>query len=325
MKEDNIQQELRELKILNKIAFQLNGASELEEALQTTLKHMVELMQMQTAWIWLLHPDSNSVFLSASHNLPPALTQHPERLSGWCYCIDKYLANNLESAANISEITCTRLKDLAEGTNELRYHASVPLYASDKKIGLLNMLSKTSGQLTKRQLDLLHTIGDLLSVAIDRARLFEKSKTAGVMEERQRLARQIEQNLTNTIDQLLLKITRFQSGENPDKSNQQLTELKQMVINLQNSIGQSLNDLSASSTTAIPDNPIQYPSSPLTRREFEVLELLKKGKTNKTIAAQLFISERTVKFHVSTILGKLNARNRTNAVQIAVTKGIISF
>lgn len=63
----------------------------------------------------------------------------------------------------------------------------------------------------------------------------------------------------------------------------------------------------------------------LTAREMEVLELLGTGKTNKEIGADLFITERTVKFYVSAILGKLNASNRTEAVTIAVQRGIISL
>jgi DNA-binding NarL/FixJ family response regulator len=65
------------------------------------------------------------------------------------------------------------------------------------------------------------------------------------------------------------------------------------------------------------------PFEPLTPREDEVLELLAQGLQNKEIAQKLVISERTVKFHVSAILGKLAAGNRTEAVAIAVQRGLI--
>jgi NarL family two-component system response regulator LiaR len=64
---------------------------------------------------------------------------------------------------------------------------------------------------------------------------------------------------------------------------------------------------------------------PLTEREMEVLHLLGTGKTNKEIGAELYITERTVKFYVSAILGKLGASNRTEAVTLAVQRGIISL
>ena len=61
----------------------------------------------------------------------------------------------------------------------------------------------------------------------------------------------------------------------------------------------------------------------LTPRELEVLPLLATGQLNKEIADTLDITERTVKFHVSSILGKLGAGNRTEAVSIAAQRGLI--
>lgn len=74
---------------------------------------------------------------------------------------------------------------------------------------------------------------------------------------------------------------------------------------------------------------IQTHSSPapaaLTEREHDVLELLAQGLPNKEIAARLTITERTVKFHVSSLFGKLNATNRTEAVTLAAQQGLISL
>ena len=64
---------------------------------------------------------------------------------------------------------------------------------------------------------------------------------------------------------------------------------------------------------------------PLTPREIEVLELLAEGLPNKAIADRLRISDQTVKFHVSSISGKLGAANRTDAVRRAVRRGLITL
>lgn len=60
----------------------------------------------------------------------------------------------------------------------------------------------------------------------------------------------------------------------------------------------------------------------LTRREREVLELLAGGHRNKQIAAQLQLSEKTVRNHISTILGKLHVNDRTEAALLAVRHGL---
>ena len=63
----------------------------------------------------------------------------------------------------------------------------------------------------------------------------------------------------------------------------------------------------------------------LTPREREVLQALARGLGNKQIAAQLGVSERTVKFHVSSLFAKLGAGNRTEAVTIAARAGLVSI
>jgi len=63
----------------------------------------------------------------------------------------------------------------------------------------------------------------------------------------------------------------------------------------------------------------------LTPREREVLEALARGLGNKQIAAELGVSERTVKFHVSSLFAKLGAGNRTEAVTIAARAGLVSI
>ncbi len=60
-----------------------------------------------------------------------------------------------------------------------------------------------------------------------------------------------------------------------------------------------------------------------TRRELEVLQLLAQGLTNRQMAERLGVSEHTVKFHVTALLGKLNARTRAEAVARAIRLGLL--
>ncbi len=61
----------------------------------------------------------------------------------------------------------------------------------------------------------------------------------------------------------------------------------------------------------------------ITPRELEILQLIASGLSNREIASRLFVSENTVKTHSSRLFDKLNARRRTQAVQIAKEQGLI--
>ena len=64
---------------------------------------------------------------------------------------------------------------------------------------------------------------------------------------------------------------------------------------------------------------------PLTSRELEVLEMLVKGLSNKEIGARLYVAEVTVKQHVSHLFQKLNVSDRTQAVTVALQRGIVQL
>ncbi len=192
-----------ELTILNRIAEALNYEVDLPRALQSALENIVKLFDLNTGWIYLLEAETKKYYVAATLHLPPALANHPRRLGGTCYCLDTYRDGDMDGAANINAITCSRLKGLKEGTEGLRYHASIPLYTQTQQLGVLNVASTDWREIADDDLRLLHTVGDLLSIAIQRARLFQKSKEIGAINERNRLAREIH----DTIAQGLVAIT----------------------------------------------------------------------------------------------------------------------
>lgn len=70
-------------------------------------------------------------------------------------------------------------------------------------------------------------------------------------------------------------------------------------------------------------DPKAIAKSNISKREYEVLELMAGGLSNQEIASRLFISESTVKTHVSHIFSKLGAKRRTQAITIARQKGLL--
>jgi two-component system NarL family sensor kinase len=196
----------RELTILNEIAAALNQEVDLGAALNTALRKVADLLHLRTGWIWLLQEDcDDNSYLAAAQNLPPALRDNPQSMEGACHCLRTFRAGDLSGAANINVVFCSRLWEYVDGTDGLRYHTSVPLYASHgKKLGVLNVADTDWRELSADDLRLLHTIGDLLSITIERARLFARSRQIGASEERMRLAREIHDTLGQNLAAIIL-------------------------------------------------------------------------------------------------------------------------
>lgn len=207
---DKLRRRNRDLSILNSIAQALNRSVDLNESLQAALAQVADLLDLQTGWVWLL-PESGQgeaevSYLAATQNLPPALAHNRERMEGSCYCLRTFEEGDLEGAANVNVVECSRLHGLVDGTDGLRYHASIPLYAHEKKLGVLNVASTDWRRLSTEDLQLLYTVGDLLGIAIERARLFARSAELGAAEERNRLAREIHDTLAQGLTAVSLHL-----------------------------------------------------------------------------------------------------------------------
>jgi len=113
-------------------------------------------------------------------------------------------------------------------------------------------------------------------------------------------------------DQLADMVRRVARGEYP--INESLSSRPELA-------GKILNQFQALSGKTEVETLI----SPLTARETEILNYVAQGNSNKQTAAKLSISEQTIKNHVASIMVKLNANARTQAVVIAVQQGLISI
>jgi two-component system NarL family sensor kinase len=229
---DKLRRRNRELSILNSIAQAFNRSVDLDQALQAALAQVAELLDLQTGWIWLLHEDTDRSYLAASQNLPPALAQNPQRMEGSCYCLKTYRRGDLDGAANVNVVECSRLYGLVDGTDGLRYHSSIPLYAHGKKLGVLNVASPDWRRLSQDDLRLLYTVGDLLSIAVERARLFDKSTQLGALEERNRLAREIHDTLAQGLTAVSLQLESADALLEAEADLERVRKTVQQALNL---------------------------------------------------------------------------------------------
>ncbi|MEW5957659.1 MAG: GAF domain-containing sensor histidine kinase [Chloroflexota bacterium] len=232
---DPVQRRNRELFILHQIAAALNGEVNLDQALQTALAKVAELFDLHTGWIFLKRQESDKFYLAATQNLPPALAKDSCRLmAGSCYCLDSYKAGGLDRKDRVNVITCSRLDGLVAGTDGLRYHASIPLCAHQKHLGVLNVASAESHWWVSSAeiLRLLHTVGDLLSLAIERAYLFEQSTQLGVIQERNRLAREIHDTLAQSLTGIALHLETADAMLETNADRQRVRQTVQKALTL---------------------------------------------------------------------------------------------
>jgi len=127
-------------------------------------------------------------------------------MAGPCYCLNTYRAGDLRGAANVNVVRCSRLAQLVEGNNDLQCHASIPLYADDRKLGILNVASRDWRELSPDELDLLYTVGALVSLAVERTRLAAQSVELAAVEERNRLAREIHDTLAQSLAAISMQL-----------------------------------------------------------------------------------------------------------------------
>jgi two-component system NarL family sensor kinase len=203
-----------ELSILNDVARALNASVDLPALLARALEKVAELLGLRTGWVLLFDETSGEPYVAAAQDLPPGLGQEPLFTTGWCYCLESFRDGEFDDAANVGVVYCSRLRKpaLAKGrTAGLQYHASVPLQVPDdggglRRLGMLNVAGPEWRELGADELSLLHTIGDMLSVGVERARLHARRLEAAQTEERNRLAREIHDTIAQDLSAITFQL-----------------------------------------------------------------------------------------------------------------------
>jgi two-component system NarL family sensor kinase len=196
--------------VLKEVAEALNSATTEELAAGEALSRMASLLGVETGWVWLRDPAADRFYNAAVQSLPPYL-QEPVRMTGRsCWCLELFRSGQL-TARNIDVVECSRLAPAVASpqaalTQGLRCHASVPLYAGEKPLGVMNLAMRGWRRLTRQELDLLTTIADQVGVAIERARLGEKSIERARADERSRIARDVHDTLAQGFTAVALHI-----------------------------------------------------------------------------------------------------------------------
>jgi sigma-B regulation protein RsbU (phosphoserine phosphatase) len=166
------------LTTLNRIAEALNQAVDVSGVLDGALADLVELLELETAWVFLRDPAAedrrfgSGYVLAAHHNLPPALDPNgSDAWDGKCRCQELTDDELLGQAHN--QINCSRLHSVSGDRHGLNVHASVALRSGDHVLGILNLAAPDWGHFDPAALSLLTTAGSQMGTALERARLYD--------------------------------------------------------------------------------------------------------------------------------------------------------
>jgi diguanylate cyclase (GGDEF)-like protein/PAS domain S-box-containing protein len=194
LRETDLERSNQVLNGLYRIAEGLNQVVSQKAVAETALEKALELPEVQAGWIFL-REDEAGFRLAAARNLPAVLTDDGV-MDGVCDCQRRLLAGELDSVTNILE--CERLKAARGDTGGLRYHASVPLWAGDRMMGIMNLVGADQGLFGEAELKILYGIGNQVAVALERARLHEQLEL--LVEERTAALRASEARLLAIIE-----------------------------------------------------------------------------------------------------------------------------
>jgi two-component system NarL family sensor kinase len=164
---------------------------------------VIELLDLHTGWLFLY--DEQGAFTIASyHELPPALAYPGPAWDDTCECQRLARSGDLHAAAQVVE--CSRLRDATGDRQGLAYHASVPLVKGDRLLGILNVATPQWDVFTPQDIEILSAIGHQIATAIERTQLAEQATRVALVEERNRLAREVHDTLAQELTGIALQL-----------------------------------------------------------------------------------------------------------------------
>lgn len=193
---DLTERELRRLRALYEIDEQLISSVDIQNALDSTLRTVLKVMNLQAGWVTIFtesglgvpprgDPPSHGFTLATAYGLPPGLEDNDRyflRRPPACHCQRMLIEGRLTRAVNIVE--CTRFRDSLRASGDtrgLRFHASAPLISRGKPVGLINVATEEWQFLTHEDLNLLSAVSTHLVAALERAHFYEVAESQRIL------------------------------------------------------------------------------------------------------------------------------------------------
>jgi signal transduction histidine kinase len=190
--------------MVNTIATAIGQPLELKELLDIALHKALELPGLDSGGVFLVDDRAQELVFVAHHGLSQRFVQAVERMklgegiAGRAVISGEPLI--VENFSDDPRLTKAILRE--EG---IRFHASVPLKSRGRVLGVMNLSSKSHRSFTPQEMIFLTAIGQQIGVAIENARLYQQGRHLAVLEERDRLARELHDYLAQALGYLNVK------------------------------------------------------------------------------------------------------------------------
>jgi signal transduction histidine kinase len=234
--EEEVAQRTRELMSLYEIARLYVSSEDINEVAEESLKIVLNTLRAQSGLIHLVNPNGQLVNVVAHMGMDPGL------LAGFEYQPDSSRWQQIsQSGKPILVLNLPGRDDLPSAFARSGFQSSLasPIRTSNTTLGAVTIFYEGDPQVTEEDLNLINLIADQIGMVIDRSMLRQKAKQAAVMEERQRLARELHDSVT----QSLYSLTFMADGLRGLAEQQAWEQVQQQLAFMQDISQQALKEM----------------------------------------------------------------------------------
>ena len=225
----NLEHQAEHLRAINEVGRKLSSILDLDDLLPYVAQSLQETFNYHNVGIILIDPDSGALLLKASAGSfegGPDIGSAAIKAEG----IASWVAQNGEPLL-INDIVQDLTYGSLEGQGDTRAELAVPIKIGEEIVGVLDLEEDRIDAFDELDLFTAQTLADQLAVAIENARLYEQAQELATVEERQRLARDLHDAVTQTLfsASLIAEVVPRLWEKKPDEGRRRLEELRQLT------------------------------------------------------------------------------------------------
>jgi len=203
--DEELRKQVQSLRALNRVSLTVSQSLVLDDLLNNALDAVVQVMETDTAWVYLLAEGETTLRLRAHRGFSDRFAhQVAEQEVG--AGLDGWVAQSGDPLL-IEDVGQDPHQPLPASIEEgLRSFAAVPLRAKESVVGTLGVATRGDRCFTDGEVDLLSAIGGQMGLAVENARLYRRSRQAAILDERNRMAREIHDSLAQGLTGIIVQL-----------------------------------------------------------------------------------------------------------------------